>query len=478
MSVALSAVATVLFASAASAEPVDNAGQKDQLTYKVVPYVITDPHLVKNPQLILDELAKRGDLSGLGISPADGGPSKIHGRAAVAEPRSYVVDSSRFPRGSLPSDRYDYAEFSECTASGSEAYNDEGWIKNRYSYCQNHVIVMPAYVCGLFPPSCRQVGTYMSVNTMIGYGKQEGWDFQGLPEWRFADFYLDVNVLQATGPFADPRATMEAEIECDGDYPGQPPSGVDPDNACVPGGRDVTERPISEWRVNRGADFDIGSEGVAPAADKGEQIAVGEFYFDYDFDLPGAWVQLFDPESPAGGMRFDSAWYNQQSTKGSVFDRATPGFSFTKSDPDVAGAAVHIEEARANPAATVPTKPDKVLHGATPSDPLHRLPRAKSEGHRVRADHNRDVSTNFCDTVAMPPKPPTGGPYDCDEYALASTYEGAAQFYHDEQPQNELNYSVRWVNSEQNQEAGRRIGRWYENDRILDREAFFIPIRP
>lgn len=469
--------ALVASATSVSAEGGYRTGQEDQITYKIVPYVIADPSLVANPQVILDELTKHGDLSGLGISPADGGPSKIAGHTVAAEPRSYVVDSSRFPGGSIPDDRYDYAKFDECNATGSEAYNDEGWIKNRYSYCQVHLLAMPAYECGLFPPRCQLVGTFLSLNTMIGYGKQEGWNFQGLPEWRFADFHLDVNVLQATGPFSDPRAEMEAEIECDGDYPGGPPAGVDDDNACVPGGRDVTERRIPQWRMDPGADFDIGSEGVTPGPDKGEQIAVGEFYFDYDFDLPGLWVQILDPESPAGGMRFDSAWYNQQSTKGSVFDRAMPGFSFTKSDAAVTGAAEHIDDARTNPAATVPAKPNKVLHGATPSDPLHRLPGAKSADHRLRADDNRRISTNFCRTVAMPPQPPEGGPFDCDEYALASTYEGAARFLY-EGAQYELDYSVRWVNSDQNQEAGRRIGRWYENDRLLDHEAFFIPIRP
>jgi len=455
----------------------DPAGQDSQVTRKIVPYVIADSALVKDPQRILRELEQYGDLSRLGVSPAtEHAPSKIEGRVA-AEPQSYVVDSSRFPGGSKPDDVYQYAGFGECAASGSAAYNTEGWIKNRYSYCQDHLLVMPAIECSIFPPRCRVVGTFMSLNTMIGYGKAEGWDIQGLPNWRYAEFHLNVNVLTATGPFSGAGAKMEAEIECDGAYRGDPPGGVDPDNACSPGGKDVTERPISEWRANPGADFDLGSEGVVPDSGAGEQIAVGEFYFDYDFDLPGLWVQILDPESPRGGMRFDSAWYNQQSTKGSVFDRAVPGFSYTKSDAAVTGAAEHIDDARANPAATLPAKPTKVLHGATPNDRLHRLPRAKSDGHRERADNNRRISTNFCRTVAMPPQPPTGGPFDCDEYALASTYEGAARFQYDG-PQYELDYSVRWVNSDQNQEAGRRIGRWYENDRLLDNDGFFIPIRP
>jgi hypothetical protein len=32
------------------------------------------------------------------------------------------------------------------------------------------------------------------------------------------------------------------------------------------------------------------------------------------------------------------------------------------------------------------------------------------------------------------------------------------------------------VNSDQNQEAGRRLGRWYTNDRLIDEDKFYVPI--
>jgi hypothetical protein len=204
------------------------------------------------------------------------------------------------------------------------------------------------------------------------------------------------------------------------------------------------------------------------------------FHIEYEFDLSFGFFQFIDTESPEGGMRFDSAWYLSTARSdqlGSVFDRAVPGLSLTRSDPGVAGAAVHVDEARANPPATVPAKANKVLHGGSTGDTLRRLAGAKSEQHRARQDDNRRISTNFCRTVAMPPQPDTGGPFDCDEYALASTYEGAARFLYDG-AQHELDYSVRWVNSDQNQEAGRRFGRWYENDRLIDQDRFFVPILP
>ncbi|SDL39250.1 Deoxyribonuclease NucA/NucB [Streptomyces indicus] len=37
-------------------------------------------------------------------------------------------------------------------------------------------------------------------------------------------------------------------------------------------------------------------------------------------------------------------------------------------------------------------------------------------------------------------------------------------------------FSVRYINSEENQEAGYRLNAWYQNDRILDGEAFTITI--
>jgi hypothetical protein len=106
-----------------------------------------------------------------------------------------------------------------------------------------------------------------------------------------------------------------------------------------------------------------------------------------------------------------------------------------------------------------------------------RLPGGKSPELRTRLEHNRRISTNFCNTVVMPPPPPgTIGPFDCDEYAMASTYEGAARYIYENAPQYELDYSVRWVNRDQNQEAGRRIGRWYETDRLIDQDRFFVDI--
>jgi hypothetical protein len=459
--------AALLAPQAAQAAPDSNK------TYKVVPYVISSPSLVKNPAKVVAELEKAGNLNRFGIAPATAdGPSKMSTLAPLAEPTSYVVDSSRFPRGTKPADIYDYATDQQCDENDA-TYNDAGWIKNRYSYCQSHLVVMPAYECTIFPPRCRQVGLFMSTNRLIGYGKVGGQENDVTARW--ANFWLHATVLTATGPFAGAGAEMTATMECDGNYLDDDYPQTDA-NACFsPEGSNETEKSIGGWRRDGDAHFDLKSQASEPADFNGEQLGTGVFHIEYDFDLPW-FFQFIDTESPEGGMRFDSAWYLSTATAeqlGSVFDRAVPGLSLNEADPAIAGAARHIEDARTNPAATDPPKADKVLHGATPSDPLHRLPGAKSADTRARLERNRMVSTNYCRTVAMPPQPETGGPFDCDEYAMASTYEGSARSEYDG-AQYALDYSVRWVNRDQNQEAGRRFGRWYDVDRLIDKERFFM----
>lgn len=453
--------------SAAQAAP-------EKKTYKIIPYVISDPALVKDPQRVIAEFTKHQNLDALGVAPATSdGPSKLAGSAAtLADPVSFVVDSSRFNGGKKPADPYNYISEDECDDNYDAASDDAGWIKNRFSYCQIHLVYMPAVSCGLFPPRCEVVGNFLSSNTLIGHGKIGA--AEGHSTTRWAQFTLDVDILTRTGPWLGGGASLEAEFECDGNYLDEDFPQTDA-NACFPGPTDDNDKSLNQWMIDDDATLDLYSQASSPSASAGEQVGTGVFHIEYDFDLPW-FIEFLDTESPEGGMRFDTAWYLNVANAdklGSVFDRAVPGLSVNETDPAVEGAARHIEDARTNPAATVPTKANKVLHGATPSDPLHRLAGAKSPALRTRATRNRTVSTNFCATVAMPPRPETGGPFDCDEYAMASTYEGSARSEY-EGSQYDLDYSVRWVNRSQNQEAGRRIGRWYEVDRILDSEQFFI----
>jgi hypothetical protein len=194
--------------AAADAQP---QARQERTTHKVIPYVISDPDLVAHPEKVVRELKRSGgSLDALGVSPASSdGPSKVKRSQpkVQAEPESYSVDSSRFKRGQLPADIYDYATPIECD-NASSAYRDQGWIKNRYSYCQIHLVVLPAVSCG--PTGCSLDGMFMSQNRLIGHGKAGGPDGSRLHRW--ATFDLEVAVLTSTGVFNGAGAEMTAEI--------------------------------------------------------------------------------------------------------------------------------------------------------------------------------------------------------------------------------------------------------------------------
>jgi hypothetical protein len=465
-------VASVTLASLpAHADPADKSE-----TSKVITYAIADPDLVKHPDKVSGELQRAGNLDRLGVRPATGDKlSEITGKPRVAAaPATYVVDSSRFPKGEKPDNPYQYADLSECLAHTDQASQDAGWIKNRYSYCQTHLISAVSVLCIL--GRCRVTGIFVSSNTLIGMGKIGADD--GTVGDRWTDFQLNIQVLSATGPFNTGSARMAAEIQCAGHYTDGGPD-EDPD-ACSGGENKKVRKSIAAWVVDPNAHLDLVSRGRQPDAAAGEQLATGVFHIDYDFDLPFPYIFGADADGPEGGMRFDSAWYlttNKAEQLGSVFDRAMPGFSYSLRDAEVRGVADHLLQAQADPANTVPLQPKKVLAGADADNPLRRLAAAKGQYQAERNAENTRVVRNFCRTAEMPAQPPTGGTYDCDEYPMRSTYEGAGRSapQYDGAAYDRF-YSVRWVNSVQNQEAGSRLGRWYANDRLIDADRFYVPI--
>jgi hypothetical protein len=484
---ALGLIGAVTPANAAPSQGTGTPGQEDRgshqvkaapkrTTYKIVSYVIADPRLGVRTGRLVKELRRHGDLDRFGIAPATAdGPSAIRGNAAQAvadQPASYVTDSGRFPNGTKPHDIYQYTTLRECDRNADRASDDPGWIKNRFSYCQKHTVLLEALECSPFPPGCRQAGVWEARNTLIGEGKVGGWVFAGERNWRYAEFDLDVDVRRSTGVFNAPDSRLKVSMECAGTYE-SPADGVDEDKACVPGPDSSTTRPPKRWRQQDTAEFALGSAALSPGRARGEQVATGEFHLEYEARLTG-FPLVATSESPDGGMRFDSAWY-LRGRRGSVFDRAVPGFAYSLSDNKVAGVAAHIFDARTRPASTVPNRDDKRLHGATAGDPVHRLVKSKSAATKRRVGANRKVSKAVCESAGMPPKPSDGGPFDCDEYSFASTYEGAARSRYDGD-QYRGQFSVRWVNSMVNQEAGKRLGAWYGTDRVLDNEDFFVPI--
>lgn len=439
-------------------------------------YVISDPKLIADPQKAADTLNKDGDLDRLGIKPTSGPSAKPGAGTRAPWGRSYTVPSKRFPSGAKPADVYQYIKnVGEC-ADNDDSGNDGGWIKNRYAYCQRHLIIIPAIQCGLLPPGCYLKGSFVARNTIIGKGKIGGWI--GSDRHRWADFDLDVDVYLATGHFNRPGATMRAELEHEGSWEGGGGSAEDACDGGIQRGR--TDSP-GNWKRDGNVGFDLVSTAPKPPGQSaGQQIADCDFRPVYRFHIPG-YDQFQPTEGEEGKLRFDSAWFNKYGKLGSVFSDTTPALQYDRSDKSsgtytgVTAVADHIGDARANPDGTLPPKDGKNLPGAEPVDPLHRVVPAAGATQQDRYNANRNVVKAYCRSGDVPGGPGQGN--DCDEYPFASSYEGAARYkYEGVGDEYKDDYTVRFISPTENQEAGRRLRAWYDNDRILDWDAYALYI--
>lgn len=125
-----------------------------RLSGLVTPYVIYDPKPVDHPQRVADVLKRDGDLDRLGLKPTTGPSVKPSVKPHAAWGAATPFPANASPADAKPADLYQYiSNIDECAANDSSS-NDGGWIKNRYSYCQRHLTVVPAIKCGLWPQGC------------------------------------------------------------------------------------------------------------------------------------------------------------------------------------------------------------------------------------------------------------------------------------------------------------------------------------
>ncbi|MFI1226790.1 MULTISPECIES: DNRLRE domain-containing protein [unclassified Streptomyces] len=446
-------------------------------------YAISDPKIVKDPQKVQevqDVFRRDGNLEALGIMPNRGAAARKSGmNTRAAWERTYTSPSTRFIGGKKPADPYEYIKDpAECEAA-DDADNAAGWIKNRFSYCQDTLVLMPAIKCGLWPPGCYLQGEFIATQTLIGKGRIGGKD--GSQYVRYADFDFNLDVHWIGGEFGKPGAKIEAKLPCEGAWDTGNPDAK-PEDACHYGLDTGRKDSPAQWKLDGDAKFDLQSTAPkAPEVQIGEQIATGEFTPELDFTLPG-YGQLISSEGETGHIRFDSAAYLTWNKLGSVFSDVTPSLRYDKSDTSHAGppasytgveaVARHIDEARKDPDASYPTKTDKKLPGEDPLDPLHRI--AQGAGTLAKERYNKNLSERKKDCNENTPGAPATGK-DCDEYPFRSTAQGAARYlYEGDKYKND--FSVRYVDPAENQEAGNRLGAWYQTDRILNWEAFTVTI--
>jgi len=222
-------------------------------------------------------------------------------------------------------------------------------------------------------------------------------------------------------------------------------------------------RAHGEWEADGEATLYFNSPAQPSSPSQGEQRDTGVFQVEYSYRFPRGTARDGGPET---GVRFDSAWYLAQQ-QGSIFDRVTPFLSYSVRDEPVKYSAWNIHNAQKFPDSTEPRIAGKSLPGGSATSLLHR-----EFFDKARRKANRSEAVGYCHQ-RWPGYSELG--QDCDEYPFACTREGAARYKYDgEAFRNQ--YAVKPIPSPDNQEAGRRLGAWFSQDRILHGDGFYVTV--
>lgn len=162
-------------------------------------------------------------------------------------------------------------------------------------------------------------------------------------------------------------------------------------------------------------------------------------------------------------LRWDNASYvkrGDDSEGAAIFDDI-PALTFNLNGQGTDQVAQHIQDALTSPDLTVPKEPPgqtKVIPGYL-DNPLHRLYKNYSPPtSELRYNRNGAIARAQCG--------PRHGD-ECDEFPMASTYEGAAKAEYE--PYSDPNaYSVQLVDAAQNKNAGAVLKQFYAYYRVLD----------
>ncbi|MGV9248882.1 NucA/NucB deoxyribonuclease domain-containing protein [Streptomyces sp. NPDC003710] len=363
-----------------------------------------------------------------------------------AEPSAGIVAGARPPGGDF---NYHDVTHDECVRHSNSAGKPE-WVKNRFAFCRRGTV----QVVGQDVDTGTPVGTLTYIETIIGYA------YQGERSLSFEQYFEKIDT---TGTIKDTTTFLinrwnESNATGSILHKGQKHGGVTQISGGFRGevGAAQEDASIKGWkRESRELLTFDEDEASGTGRDKVHK---------YDF-VPATFfiaagnknVQLPEPKI---SVRFDSASYLKYK-KGSIFSNIRSTMHYDRSDPNTKETAQHIYDAQNRPATTIPTKSGKKVPGAPSSTPLHRV--FYDTNLRTR---NRDTARAACQ-AAWPNYSSQGK--DCDEYPFSTTKEGAANA-------NE-NYSARALNSKDNQTAGRQLGTWYSDDRILDGDAFYVMVK-
>ena len=341
---------------------------------------------------------------------------------------------------------YDDVTFEECDLR-QEAGTREGWVKNRYAWCQRLGVTTRV--------------TELGTERLIGFVKYRtallfrGWN--GIRSVQYDVRISDIEVLPATP--ADlltlEGSTLTHKLECQ--------SVTDQQRHCKPVGTDSTGRTVVQWQLQPFATYEFQSDQVGEGTDK---LAFSQYRQKLTMTAPvdaGAGDVLTDFHT----VRWDSASYLNGSG-GGIFERVTPYITYDADEAKYKEATWHIWNAFHNPEKTYPAWTGKTVPGNYD---------AQSNGalNRLRVEWLQDLSRGRARAVCRGiDRNYSSKGRDCDEYPYAATWQGAI-FQPDPAHRR---FSACPIDSKQNQDAGTALRIWYANDRILENQndRFFFRV--
>ncbi|MEV7908219.1 NucA/NucB deoxyribonuclease domain-containing protein, partial [Streptomyces anulatus] len=150
----------------------------------------------------------------------------------------------------------------------------------------------------------------------------------------------------------------------------------------------------------------------------------------------------------------------------------------------------HLETARNQPSQTIPRMPFKVIPGFDKNNMIERCANNRVCGknglNRAWARRACREEWGWAYSQRYAPLPNgvsenqlglewdglpdhDGIQGDCDEFPFNATYNGSYQY-----KKGEKKFSVRVINGQQNQDFGSALNKWFNRERILDHDKFFV----
>jgi len=382
-------------------------------------------------------------------STQDQQPALRKADTAAAE-RAEAVHRSQFARAGATLRAPDITI--ESCAADEWADRSGGFVIDHFNWCHTVQYSTELKVCAVQVIIClrhKEIGDISWRMTTKG----DGWDATqpGIdPRYSQISFTTRIHDIQTDNPLLD-VLVLKLNLECDGQ--GAP---------CVhPSGEDEESRSIAEWKLNSDTTFRFQSD---PAYGQGRDKVS---WFDFDIRSTASYpaANTVTDETGSSGYRCDEATY-LQGDRGCVFDHGSELFPMLMDGfQNYRKAALHIYDAMYLPQKTRPPLEGKKVAGDPFADvrqPLHRI--YEPYDATIVRDNNNEAVRTCREWWGLDYS--QGGQFECDEYPFKSTYQGASQ--------SGGHYSARVIDGSDNASGGAVLGAWYESQRILHDDPFYV----